>query len=123
MNQLQQLEQDLRYVRGAVERAETNPSSRRLCFLWAVVGGAGFALVDLRVDWVPSYWIVAGPGGFLASAYLGWRHAAHAGQPSPAAGYLVVLFVTAYTWLTLGVLFATALVLLGLRSSRHEATA
>jgi hypothetical protein len=86
MNQLQQLEQDLRYVRGAVERADTSPAPRWICFLWATLGGIGFALVDLQVAWVPTYWKVVGPGGFLLSAYLGWRHARSTGQPCLLTG-------------------------------------
>ena len=187
MNELQQLEQDLHYVRSAVERADVNPAPRLICFLWAVLGGVGFALVDIRGVWVPTYWTVAGPGGLLLSAYLGWRHARHLGQPcaltgrrqlwhwgsmlaavylvlllpvlTPTSwaivgptillilalgyfqagvhfypafrwigllltlGYLLVLMRPAYAWLTLGLLFAVALVATGIYSSRHEATA
>jgi hypothetical protein len=185
MEHLQQLEQDLRYVRTAVERAETYPTPRLLCFLWAALVLCGFALVDLRGAWVPTYWVIAGPAGFVTSAYLGWRHAQRAGRLSAgagirhmlhwgavlaavflvglmplggvmadravgpaillvlalgyfqagvhfdpafrgiglllAAGYIVVLFVPAYAWLTLGVFVAMALVTLGLRDSRHGA--
>ena len=186
MDQLQQLERDLSYVRGAVERAETSPAPRFICFLWAALGGVGFALVDLRVEWVPTYWIVAGPGGALLSGYLGWRHATFSGQPCAltgrrqmlhwgamlaaiylilllpargvmpwpatgpaillvlalgyfqagvyfdpafrwiglllAAGYVFVLFVSGYAWITVGVLFALSLVVAGLRSSKDAAT-
>ena len=187
MDQLQQLEQDLRYVRSAVERADVNPAPRLICFVWAALGGLGFALIDLDVTLVPTYWTIAGPGGFVLSAYLGWRHARETGQPSaltgrrhmlhwgamlvaiylvlllpalaaapwtavgptillllalgyfqagvhldPAfrwiglllsVGYVLVLTVSGYAWLTLGVLFALALVVTGIRTSRHEAAA
>lgn len=184
---LQQLEQDLRYVRTAVERAEVDRTPRRLCFLWAAIGLVGFALVDLRHGWVALYWAVAGPVGFGLSASLGWHHARRIGQVAPeigtrhllhwgallaavflvwlmrlqgvlpgagvgptillllalgyflggvhfdpafrgiglvlVLGYVVVLFVSAYAWLTLGVLFALALVTAGLRSSpAHDTT-
>jgi hypothetical protein len=186
MDRLQQLEQDLRYVRTAVERAEPDRTPRRLCFLWAAVGLVGFALVDLRDDWVPLYWAVAAPIGFAVSAWMGWHHARRRGQASAqqgarhllhwsallaavflawlmpvrgelpwaaigpttllllalgyfqagvhfdpafrwiglvlALGYVFVLFVDAYAWLTLGVLFALALVTVGLRSSSVNAT-
>jgi hypothetical protein len=40
-----------------------------------------------------------------------------------AAGYLFVLFVTTYAWVVLGVLFAVALVVSGLRASTPDAAA
>lgn len=187
MNDIHRIERDLQYVRSAVERADACPTPRLICFLWAALGGTGFALVDLREAWVPTYWTVAGPGGFLVSAALGWRHAARIGHAStkaglrhvfhwggmlaaiflvglmPAAGampwsgvgpaillllavgyfhagvhldpalrwigllltagYVVVLMLPAGGWLTLGVLFAVALVATGLRASRLDAQA
>jgi hypothetical protein len=39
------------------------------------------------------------------------------------SGYVVVLFVAAYAWLTLGIVFALSLIVAGLRSSpTHDAT-
>ena len=187
MNTLQQLEQDLRYVRTVVERSERDATPRYLCFLWAVVVLVGFALVDLRDAWVPIYWALAAPTGFVLSGWIGWRHSRRRGQaantagvrhllhwgalvtavflawlmPSQgviswagvgptillllalgyfqagvhfdpalrwiglvlASGYVFVLFVDAYAWLTLGVLAALALAIVGLRSSsEHGAT-
>jgi len=180
MTSMDQIEQDLRYVRSAVEQAGASPTPRLLCFLWAALGGVGFALVDLRDAWVPAYWAVAGPAGFVVSAVLGWRHARRLGQgtardgarhmlhwggmlgaialavllparglvPASAAGpvillllalgyfqagvhldpafrwvglllatgYVLVLTMTTWGWLTLGVLFALALVATGLRA-------
>jgi hypothetical protein len=187
MASMDELEQDLRYVRSAVERSDTSPAPRLISFLWAVLGGVGFALIDLRDSWVPGYWMVAGPGGFLLSAWLGWRHARRTGYLSAAqgarqmlhwgamlaavfllmlmparglmapnaigpaillilalghftaglylypalrwtgvllaAGYLFVLFETTYAWVVLGVLFAVALVVSGLRASTPDAAA
>jgi len=186
MDPLQQLEQDLRYVRTAVEGAEVDRTPRRLCFLWAAIGLIGFALVDLRDAWVPVYWAVAAPVGFALSASIGWRHSRRRGQAAAAIGarhllhwgallaavflawlmplqgvlawddigpaillllalgyfqagvhfdpafrwigvvlalgYMFVLFVTAYAWLTLGILLALSLVAVGLRSSPEHAT-
>jgi hypothetical protein len=180
MDSLQQLEQDLRYVRAAVERSEADPTPRRICYLWAAIGLIGFALVDLRHEWVSRYWAVAGPAGFVVSAGMGWRHARRMGQVASrldarhllhwgsllaalflvslmplrgvlppagvgptilllvalayfqagvhfdpafrwiggvlAAGYIFVLFVDTYAWLTLGVLLAVALVIAGMHS-------
>ena len=188
MNQLQQLKSDLRFVRAAVETADRAGSPAMIYFLWAVVGLCGFALVDFRQAWVPWYWSIAGPAGFLASAYLGRRHAQRTGQVAAAAasryllhrggmlaaifllflmpmsgllqwdglgptillilalgyfqagvhldrpllwigllmclGYLFVMFVSTYEWTIVGVLFATALTVAGLRGNHpHEAAA
>jgi hypothetical protein len=46
----------------------------------------GFALVDFRVTWVPTYWSIAGPLGFIMSAFLGWRHGRRVGQASSSEG-------------------------------------
>jgi hypothetical protein len=186
MDHLRQIEQDLRYVRTAIDRADVHRSPRLLCFLWAGIGLIGFSLNDLRAAWVPLYWAIAAPFGFVLSAAIGWRHSERIGLVTPhigrrhlahwgallgavflawlmpvvgvmpwpalgptivlllalgyflagvhfdsafrwiglvlAAGYLVVLFVDTYAWLTLGVLFALCLTWLGLRSSpEHDA--
>ena len=69
MNALEQLKGDLRFVRAAVDRADRHVPSTAIYFLWAVVGFCGFALVDFAGRWVPLHWSIAGPTGFLASAY------------------------------------------------------
>jgi hypothetical protein len=87
MDHLERLEGDLRFVRGALD-ASTRPaaSPSAIYFLWAVLVLIGFALVDFRTDLVSEYWAVAAPVGFLASAYLGWRHALRSGQSSASDG-------------------------------------
>jgi hypothetical protein len=42
--------------------------------------------VDFYETWVPVYWSIAGPAGFVASAVLGWRHARRRGQVTAAVG-------------------------------------
>lgn len=81
-----QMNDDLRFVRDAVERAERQSTPAAIYFLWAAIGLVGFALVDFRPHWVPAYWSVAGPGGFVASVALGWRHARRLGQFSAGEG-------------------------------------
>jgi len=76
---------DLRFVRAIVEGTDRQRTPSAVYFLWAVVGLAGFALVDFHEAWVPAYWTVAGPAGFVASAILGRRRARRAGQVSTAA--------------------------------------
>ena len=81
------LKEDIAYVRAAAERAGagTIPS---IYVLWAVIGLCGFALADFVVDsrWVGRFWMVAGPAGFVISAWLGYRASHHAGQGSRQIG-------------------------------------
>jgi len=81
-----QVKDDLHFVRAIVESADRDSSPTAVYFLWAVVGFVGFALVDFRDAWVPMYWSIAGPTGFLASAILGWRCARRTGQLTAAVG-------------------------------------
>ena len=86
MDHLERLEGDLSFVRGALDASAQSPSPSVLYFLWAVIVLVGFSLVDFRADLVPAYWAVAAPAGFVASAYLGWRHARRIGQASASGG-------------------------------------
>ena len=86
MDQLDKLKGDLHFIRAAVETADGDRSPAMIYFLWAVLGLCGFALVDIRQTWAPWYWSIAGPAGFFASAYLGWRHARRTGQVSASTG-------------------------------------
>jgi hypothetical protein len=81
-----QVNNDLRFVRAVVEGSDRDDSPAVIFFLWAVVGLVGFALVDFQPTWVPAYWSIAAPAGFLVSAVLGWRHARRSGQVTPAVG-------------------------------------
>ena len=91
MDQLEHLAGDLRFVRGALDTSIRGASPSMLYFLWAAIVLIGFALVDFQSDWVPRYWTVAGPTGFFASAYIGWRHARRLGQASASDGRRHVL--------------------------------
>jgi hypothetical protein len=86
MDHLERLHGDLSFVRDAVDASTQSKSPSALYFLWAVIVAIGFSLIDFRPDVAPEYWTVAGPAGFLISAYLGWRHARRVGQASTADG-------------------------------------
>lgn len=86
MDQLERLHGDLSFVRDAVDASTQSKSPSALYFVWAAIVAIGFSLIDLRPDAVPEYWVVAGPAGFLVSAYLGWRHARQIGQASSTDG-------------------------------------
>jgi hypothetical protein len=86
MDNLERLRGDLSFVRAAVDASTHSKSPSALYFVWAAIVAIGFSLIDFRPDVVPVYWTVAGPTGFLISAYLGWRHARRIGQASSADG-------------------------------------
>ena len=81
------LKDDIAYVRAAAERAggATIPS---IYLLWAVISLCGFALADFAPDprWIGLFWLVAGPGGFLISAWLGYRASRNSGQGGRRVG-------------------------------------
>jgi hypothetical protein len=91
MDHLERLHGDLSFVRDAVDASTQSKSPAALYFVWAVIVVIGFSLIDFRPEAVPTYWTVAGPAGFLISAYLGWRHARRIGQASSADGKRHVL--------------------------------
>ena len=81
MSTTNDLKEDIAYVRAAAERAgaTTIPS---IYVLWAVVSLCGFALADFAPAprWLGLFWLVAGPGGFFISAWLGYRTSRDSGQ-------------------------------------------
>ena len=86
-----QLSGDLRFVRGVVEGTGRDNSPAAIYLLWAIVGPIGLALIDFREAWVRDYWTIAGPAGFVASAFLGWRAGQRTGQVSAAEGWRYLL--------------------------------
>lgn len=86
MDQLQQVEGDLRFVRVALAASDRKPLPGSLYYFWAVAVLIGFTLVDLRPQLVGPFWTAAGPLGFIVSAVLGSRHARSRGQVSAADG-------------------------------------
>lgn len=79
-------EEDLGYVRDLVSRSERDDTPPAIWYLWAAIGGIGFALIDFRPQSVGVFWLVATPLGFLASMWLGWRHGRALGQQSRREG-------------------------------------
>jgi hypothetical protein len=86
MNQLQQVEGDLQFVRGALAASDRKRLPPGLYYFWAGAVLVGFVLVDVRPQLVGPFWMAAGPLGFIISAALGSRHARSIGQVSAADG-------------------------------------
>lgn len=66
----EQLEQDLRYVAGAVHRSRRTAGVPSIYYLWAAIVVVGFALPELVPRAAAWYWIVFGIGGGLASWWI-----------------------------------------------------
>ncbi len=85
------VEEDLGYVRHVIARSERDRTPRAIWYLWAGIGLVGFALIDFRPEIVPLFWAIAGPAGFVLSAWLGWRHGRRLGQESRREGHAHML--------------------------------
>ncbi len=105
MTEMSRIEEDLGYVRAALGRERRGRSPAGIYFLWAAIVLAGFSLVELAPGIVGLYWLIAGPAGFVASLWLGWRASRRMGEVDRAAGRRVTLH-----WL--GLLIAGALAVL-----------
>ena len=80
MTKLDELKDDLSYVRGAVQRADHKRGPAAIYLLWAAITVVGFSLVDFFPEAVAIYWAAAGPLGGLVSFWLGWRDARRRGH-------------------------------------------
>lgn len=74
-------EEDLTYIRGAVERMESAPyESVTIAAVWAVITAGGFAINDFRPQWAMFYWPIACFSGYLFSLLYGRSSASEAGE-------------------------------------------
>jgi hypothetical protein len=86
-----QAREDLQFVRSAVRRGVAGAFPLPIAVLWAAISVVGFALVDLAPERSPLFWLVAGPGGFLLSIWLGSRSAREAGESDNAEAWRWIL--------------------------------
>lgn len=82
---IERVTEDLDFVRRAVVRSEQGGNAP-IYFLWAAISLAGYALVDVRPQWVGPFWAVAGPVGGVGSWIIGALVARRNGQGSAADG-------------------------------------
>jgi hypothetical protein len=80
------LQEDLHYVRSALDRGDTGANPATVYFLWAAITFFGFALLDYVPQKAGLYWMVLGPLGGVLSGLLGWRAARARGQASETGG-------------------------------------
>jgi hypothetical protein len=81
MTQIQQIHEDLRFVRDAVARREDRP--RRIAsvyYVWAVYVLVGYALLDYDPGVATWFLMLGGVAGGVASALIGRRYAAQVGE-------------------------------------------
>ena len=83
----QKLEEDVSFVRQAVEqRDEGQYRELGVIVLWAVIIAVGYTLNDFAVEYSPLFWTIAPVVGFLASYGLGARQDRKQGVRSPGLG-------------------------------------
>ena len=75
MSELDQLNQNLDFVRGAVSRARVDVGSPAIYFLWAAIAGIGFSLPLFAPKLALAFWVLAVVGGGSITIWLGQRHA------------------------------------------------
>jgi hypothetical protein len=78
MTNLNELREDLDFVAGAVRRGR-NRAVPGILALWAVLIPVGYSLADFAPEYDGLYWLVAGIGGGIASAFIGRAAAQRAG--------------------------------------------
>ncbi len=105
MDESRNLAGDLRYVQEVIHSSERRSAPKAIYFLWAALCLVGFALVDFAPRHVGTFWMIAGPAGFLASAGIGWWYSRTTGLYSSREGIRYMLH-----WLgTLVAVFLTGL--------------
>jgi len=83
---LDNLKDDLAFVRAAIDRGRDDRGTAPSYFLWAAIIGVGFALPQFWPQAAWPFWIVAGISGGIASVWLGHRYALKRGVTDPAVG-------------------------------------
>ena len=81
-----QLQADLHFVRNAIDRSESHKAAPGIHILWGVIVLIGFSLIDVRPNYVGTFWFVMTPLGMAASMMMGYRHAQRSGQLSRQVG-------------------------------------
>ena len=80
-SETRQAEEDLTYIRGAVERMESAPyESVTIATVWALITACGFAVNDFRPQMAAIYWPIACVAGYVFSLLYGRSSASSAGE-------------------------------------------
>jgi hypothetical protein len=111
MTEHDKAQEDLRYVRNVLHRAETEVRSpASIYFLWAVISFFGYAIIDYAPEKTGFYWMVAGPLGGVLSGILGHRAGLRSGLDSARDGIREMLH---WTTLLVGALLVIPLAATG----------
>ncbi|MEN8209559.1 MAG: hypothetical protein ABFR50_09960 [Candidatus Fermentibacteria bacterium] len=78
-----QIESDIGYVKDLVAKSDRSNSPASFYFIWGVILMAGFSLNDFAPGLVGLFWMIAGLGGGLLTAFLGYRAEVNKGQMDP----------------------------------------
>jgi hypothetical protein len=85
MTDLDKVRDDLGFIRSSVAGSPVG-APPAVYYLWAALVVCGFALPDVRPEWIRFYWMIAAPLGALLSGYLGWRDQLSAGWVDSTLG-------------------------------------
>lgn len=87
MTDVNKLQSDLDYIRGAIREDPTAGGIPALYFLWATLIAVGFSLPDFAPQFAGIYWLIVGIGGGLFSWWLGARQSRRAGINNSQLGH------------------------------------
>lgn len=71
---------DLKYIKQALERSSGSPGFAFPYYLWGAIVFFGYLTAELSIDWLSVYWLVAAPLGMLISFWAGSRYSRNLGQ-------------------------------------------
>lgn len=81
MEDAQNIQGDLQYVREVLDRAEGRRTPSGIYYVWALITLIGFPLTDFASGQVVGiFWMIAAPVGFILSGLIGWRFSMTLGQ-------------------------------------------
>jgi hypothetical protein len=81
MSDVQQLRDDLHFVRGAMSRRERSDyAPPGMMYLWVVYILVGYTLMDFRLDYAGPWFAIGGIVGGIFSAWIGRRYSRKVGE-------------------------------------------
>src|SRR4051812_46874085 len=80
MSEIQQMHEDLRFVRQAVARRERQARPVLIYYVWAVYVLVGYTLIDVAPAWSGWFFLAGGVLGGILSGLIGRRAARSAGE-------------------------------------------
>src|SRR5690349_2944681 len=91
MTNIEALEGDLRYVKGAIANREPSAGiPLAIAAYWAAAMAVGFTLLDFAPQYTGLFWIIVGPLGLFYSAGVGTRLSRGRGEVNSSRGHRIM---------------------------------